>query len=408
MDYNPMTTFDFEGKAVLLRADLNVPVDNDHRVTDATRIIRLKPTIDYLAGHGARILILSHFGRPKGQVRGEYSLAFLPEVLKHHWSRDVGFAGDCIGQAAEDLAGSLKPGQVGLLENVRFHPGEEANDPDFVARLAALGDIFVHDAFSAAHRAHASTEGLAHILPTAAGFLMESEIKALTQALEDPERPVAAVVGGSKVSTKLSLLQNLCAKVDMIVLGGGMANTFLAAKGYGIGQSMHEPDMLDEARAVMSHAETCGCHIILPEDCVVVSELEPNADSWICPVTSVPDGMKIVDTGQQSFEATRKALESCRTVLWNGPLGVFEIPPFDTGTNYLARYVAERSEKDGLKSIAGGGDTVSALENAGVMDRFSYVSTAGGAFLEWLEGRTLPGIAALSAYGTSSGAGRSM
>jgi len=396
-DFKTLDDFDLRGKIVLLRADLNVPA-HDGRVTDTTRIDRLKPTIDALARAGARTLILSHFGRPKGQPDPQYSLAFLPKALEESWGVKIGFAADCIGAPAQELATSLGDGQFGLLENLRFHSGEEGNDPEFTRALAALGAIYINDAFSAAHRAHASTAGLAHMLPTAAGRLMEEELKALQSALENPARPVMAVVGGAKISTKLSVLKNLVAKVDYLVLGGGMANTFLFAAGAQIGNSLCEKDMAAEAAAIMDEAKARGCTILLPEDVITVEKLEQSAAHQTDPAHQIPNGRAAVDFGPQSIAALAQTLREVKTVLWNGPLGVFEIKPFDQATNALARQVAELTKNGDILSVAGGGDTVAALENAGTAQDFSYISTAGGAFLEWLEGRTLPGVAALSAY----------
>lgn len=397
MSFKTIDDFNLKGKIVLLRADLNVPA-KDGKVTDTTRIDRLRPTIDLLKAKGAKTLILSHFGRPKGKRDDQYSLAFLVPVLKKQWGVEVQFAEDCIGVPAQNLAANLDDGQFGLLENVRFYEGEEKNDPEFIKQLARLGDIYINDAFSAAHRAHASTEGLAHHLPTGAGLLMEAELKALNDALENPRHPVVAIVGGAKISTKLSVLDNLVRKVDVLFLGGGMANTFLFAKGVEVGKSLCERDMADEARKIMQTAAANGCEIMLPGDRVIVSELKAGAPFEIVGVDDMPAGKEAIDAGPESIGALRKKLESAKTVLWNGPLGVFEIKPFDNGTNEAARAVADLTKAGKLVSVAGGGDTVSALENAGVAGDFSYVSTAGGAFLEWLEGKTLPGVAALSAY----------
>lgn len=398
MDFQTLRDFDLNGKTVLLRADLNVPAQ-DGVVRDSTRIDRLKPTIDYLRAQGAKTLILSHFGRPEGGARNpDMSLVFLTSVLQERLDiPSVAFAQDCIGGPAEALAASLQPGDVGLLENVRYHQGEKKNDPDFARQLAALGDIFVHDAFSAAHRAHASTEGLAHLLPSCAGMLMEEELNALSRALEAPEKPVMALVGGSKISTKLAVLNNLVKKVDYLVLGGGMANTFLMAHGATIGNSLCEADMAKEAQEIWATALENGCQIILPLDCVTVTQIAENADHEIFNAQSIPDGMMAIDVGIQSIDNIKTKLDSCKTIVWNGPLGVFEVKPFDNGTNAIAQYVAERTKSGDIVSIAGGGDTVAALENAGSVNDFTYVSSAGGAFLEWLEGKTLPGIAALTA-----------
>lgn len=396
MSFKTIREIDVRNQVVLLRADLNVPASGG-QVTDTTRIDRLKPTIDYLVDHGAKILVMSHFGRPKNGPEAEFSLEFLVPVLKARWGYDVRFASDCVGQPAESLASSLSPGQVGLLENVRFHPGEEKNDPVFIQSLAKLGTLFVNDAFSSAHRAHASTEGLAHHMQTAAGFLMEAELKALGAALEKPERPMAAIVGGAKISTKLELLGNLVTRANMLVLGGGMANTFLYAQGVDLKSSLCEKDMADQARAIMTRAAEAGCDILLPIDGAWSSEFRAGAENGICSMSNIPDGKMILDVGPQSIEMLKQRLSFAKTIVWNGPLGAFEISPFDRGTNDLAKFVVERTKTGRITSVAGGGDTVSALENAGVADKFTYVSTAGGAFLEWLEGKTLPGVAALTA-----------
>jgi phosphoglycerate kinase len=394
MTFKTLQDFDIKGKRVLLRADLNVPAE-DGAVTDTTRIDRLKPTIDHLVNGGAKVVVLSHFGRPKGRDE-ENSLKFILPSLKKSWGVDVAFADDCVGADAENAVAALKDGQVVLLENLRFHAGEEKNDPDFTKRLAKLGDLYVNDAFSAAHRAHASTEGLAHILPAAAGLLMEAELNALNDALEAPKKPVAAIVGGAKISSKLSVLDNLVKKVDYLILGGGMANTFLFAQGVSVGQSLCEKDMADEARKIMATAKASGCEIVLPVDRVCVKEFGKGVPTEVRDVKDIPDDMEAVDIGPKTIEALHDLLEGCHTALWNGPMGVFEVKPFDNGTNGLAQSVAKLTKAGKLVSVAGGGDTVSALENAGVVDQFSYVSTAGGAFLEWLEGKTLPGVAALN------------
>ena len=398
MPYQTLKSMNITGKTVLLRADLNVPA-KDGVVTDFTRIDRIKETIDQLKSNNAKIVILSHFGRPKGEKKPEYSLSFLPPVLEERLGLKVSFAEDCIGNAAQSAIEALEPGQAVLLENLRYYKGEEANDADFAAELAKLGDIYVNDAFSVAHRAHASTEGLAHLLPTSAGCLMEAELKALSDALEAPKKPVMAIVGGAKISTKLALLNNLVKKVDMLVLGGGMANTFLFANGIEVGKSLCEKDMASEAREIMKTAEAHGCEVILPKDRVILKEFGENAPHEVVGADSIPADMEAIDIGPATIAMLSEMLESCKTVLWNGPMGVFEVKPFDRGTNELAQAVAKETKAGNLVSVAGGGDTVSALENAGVVSDFTYISTAGGAFLEWLEGKTLPGVAALeSAY----------
>lgn len=397
MNFKSIKDLDLQNKTVLLRADLNVPAQRG-KVTDSTRIDRLKPTIDYLHEAGAKVLILSHFGRPEGEQNPEMSLAFLVPALQECWNLPVRFAPNCIGKPAEDLAASLQAGEIGLLENLRFHKGETKNDPYFAKELAKLGDVYVNDAFSAAHRAHASTEGIAHLLPSAAGLLMAAELTALNQALGTPQRPVAAITGGSKISTKLSVLLHLVEKVDVLVLGGGMANTFIYANGGDIGGSLCESEMADEARKIMVQAKESNCEIILQSDAVTVTEISTNAQIQIVAADTVPEGRMAIDMGPDSTAHVIEKLKSCKTLVWNGPMGVFEIPPFDTGTNAIAQAVAEMTKTGDLISIAGGGDTVAALENAGCISDFTYISTAGGAFLEWMEGKTLPGVAALSAY----------
>jgi phosphoglycerate kinase len=382
------------GKTVLLRADLNVPTHNG-QVTDTSRLERLLPTLKELSAAGAKIVILSHFGRPDGKPDPQYSLRPVASALENIWGSPIAFAEDCIGSVAEAAVKQLAPGQALVLENTRFHPGEEANDPEFAKALAALGEIFVNDAFSAAHRAHASTEGLAHLLPSAAGRLMQAEIDALTKALSNPERPLAAIVGGSKISTKLELLQNLISKVDILILGGGMANTFLAAKGIAIGKSLSEADMIDTAKTIMQTAEARGCHIMLPKDVVVAPEFKTGVTTQIVPVNAVPADQMILDLGPLSVKEIKESLDMCKTVVWNGPLGAFETPPFDRATNEVGICVADLTKRGKLLSVAGGGDTGAALENAGVTHGVTYLSSAGGAFLEWLEGKQLPGVTAL-------------
>jgi len=394
MDFNSIKDMNLEGKRVLLRADLNVPARRG-KVTDSARIDRLKPTIDHLRETGAKVLILSHFGRPEGEQNPQMSLAFLVPTLEERWGCNIRFAPNCIGKRARQVVDSLENGEVALLENVRFHKGEKANDPEFAKELASLGDVFVNDAFSAAHRAHASTEGIAHQLPCAAGLLMERELSALDAALENPEKPVAAIAGGSKISTKIKVLNNLVEKVDYLILGGGMANTFLYANGASVGSSLCEKDMKDEALSIMNNAKTHGCEIVLPIDSIAVREIMVNAEAQTVPSTEIPEDLMAIDVGPQSIGAVQDILERCKTLVWNGPMGVFEIKPFDAGTNALAQKAAELTNARKLASIAGGGDTVAALDNAGTCADFSYISTAGGAFLEWLQGETLPGVAAL-------------
>lgn len=397
MSFKTLHDFDLKGKRVLVRADLNVPT-KDGKVTDTTRIDRLRPTMDFLTSKGAKIILLSHFGRPKEGFEAEFSQEFLAPICTKIWGKNVLFTKDCIGEEPAKSIAALKEGEIVLLENLRFHKGEEKNDPAFVAELAKLGDIYVNDAFSAAHRAHASTEGLAHRMPTAAGFLMEAELNALNNALESPQKPVIAIVGGSKISTKLSVLNNLVAKVDYLFLGGGMANTFFVAKGTEVGKSLCERNMVDEARSIMATAQKAGCEIILPVDRVCVTKFGENAPFEIKAADDMPAEMEAVDVGPATIEKLGDILAGCKTALWNGPMGVFEVKPFDRGTNDLARTVARLTKAGSLISVAGGGDTVFALENAGCADDFTYISSAGGAFLEWLEGKELPGVAALTAY----------
>ncbi|WP_264044915.1 phosphoglycerate kinase [Methylobacterium flocculans] len=384
------------GKRVLLRVDLNVPMEGG-RVTDATRIERIVPTIREIADQGGRVVLLAHFGRPKGKPVASESLKPVVGTLSEHLGRPVGFAEDCVGPAAADAVSALNDGDVLLLENTRFHAGEEKNDRAFTEQLAANGDIYVNEAFSAAHRAHASTEGLAHVLPAYAGRLMQAELDALTKGLEAPTRPVIALVGGAKVSSKIDLLQNLVAKVDMLVIGGGMANTFLHAQGKGVGKSLCEKDLADTALRIVEAAKAAKCRIILPVDAVSASEFKANAAHETVPVDAVPETGMILDAGPASVAEINAAIDEAATLVWNGPLGAFELAPFDAATVAAARHAAERTKAGKLVSVAGGGDTVAALNHAGVGETFSYVSTAGGAFLEWLEGKELPGVEALRA-----------
>lgn len=385
---------DVAGKRVIVRADLNVPA-KDGRVTDATRIERLVPGLKALASRGAKVIVISHFGRPKG-VDPELSLRPVAEALQKLIGRPVSFGEDCIGERAAAAVNSLNDGDIAVLENLRFHKGEEKNDPQFAAELAKLGDVFVEDAFSCAHRAHASTEGLTHHLPSYAGPLLMEEIDALRTALEKPKRPTAAVVGGAKVSTKIPVLTNLVAKVDTLIIGGGMANTFLQAQGVMVGKSLAEPEFNATARDILAEAKKNGCDIILPVDAVIAREFKEGAASEIVAIGDVPFDAMILDVGPESISHVAKVLEDTKTLLWNGPMGAFEISPFGEGTFSLARTAAALTKAGRLVSVAGGGDTVAALNAAQVTDDFSYVSTAGGAFLEWLEGRELPGVAALT------------
>jgi phosphoglycerate kinase len=395
--FQTLDDIDVRCKRVLLRADLNVPV-KDGVVSDATRIERLAPTIEALIAKGAKVIVMSHFGRPQGRPDPDYSLRPLVGPLSQAiGGRNVSFAADCVGDEAKRVVAALRPGQVCLLENLRFHKGEEENSPDFARALAELGDFYVDDAFSAAHRAHASIAALAHLLPAAAGKLMEAELAALTAALESPARPVLALVGGAKVSTKLDLLRFVISKVDVLAIGGAMANTLLFAEGTEVGRSLCERDMADNARRLFALARERNCRMILPEDAVVAARLAPGTETRTIPVDAVPGDMMILDIGPKTVARIGSALGEARTLVWNGPLGAFETPPFDRATVALARKIAELTQAGKLLSVAGGGDTVAALAMAGVTDQLSYVSTAGGAFLEWLEGRELPGVAALTA-----------
>jgi phosphoglycerate kinase len=394
MPFRTLDSLDAAGKRVLVRADLNVPV-RDGKITDLTRIERLSPTIRELSAKGAKVIVLSHFDRPKGKRVPEMSLRPMADALSHVLNRPVAFADDCIGPAAEAAISRMTGGDVLVLENTRFHAAEEKNDSAFSAALAALADAFVNDAFSAAHRAHSSTEGIAHLLPAYAGRLMQAELEALHAALGNPERPVAAIVGGSKVSTKLELLGNLVTKVNVLVIGGAMANTFLAAQGKSVGKSLQEAEMHETARDIMRSAAAAKCEVVLPVDAVVATEFRPNPPTQTVSVDAVPPDSMILDVGPSAIASLIARLPSLKTLVWNGPLGAFETPPFDAATVALAKAVAEATERGKLRSVAGGGDTVSALRQAGVIEQFSYVSSAGGAFLEWLEGKTLPGVAAL-------------
>jgi phosphoglycerate kinase len=384
---------DVAGKRVLVRADLNVPIA-DGRVTDATRLFAAQATLATLADRGARVLVLSHFGRPKPGDRS-LSLAAIAPALREVMGRPVSFVGECVGPEAEAAVAAMAPGDIMVLENARFHAGEEANDPAFVAALARLGDFYVNDAFSVSHRAHASTEGLAHVLPAFAGRTMEAELEALGKALGRPEHPVAAVVGGAKVSSKLDVLVHLVSRVDHLMIGGGMANTFLAARGVNVGKSLCEHDLAATALDILARAEAAGCTVHLPYEVVVARQFAANAPHRSCNVHEVEADEMILDLGEAAVEALADALKTCRTLVWNGPLGAFETEPFDTGTVALARIAGALTQSGGLVSVAGGGDTVAALNHAGVAAQFSYVSTAGGAFLEWMEGKALPGVVAL-------------
>ncbi|MES0811944.1 phosphoglycerate kinase [Roseibium sp. SCPC15] len=385
---------DIAGKRALVRVDLNVPMDGE-KVTDTTRIERVLPTIRELSEKGAKVILLAHFGRPKGERVASMSLAPVALAVTDLLGRNVSFAEDCIGEAAADAIGTMADGDVLLLENTRYHKGEEKNDPEFAKALAANGDIYVNDAFSAAHRAHGSTEGIAKLLPAYAGRTMQAELEALGSALGEPVRPVLAVVGGAKVSSKIDLLENLVSKVDMLVIGGGMANTFLAAKGTNVGKSLCEHDLADTAKRIMTAAEKANCEIVLPDDAVVAREFKAGADNETVALDAIPSDAMILDVGAASIETVKGKIDAAKTLVWNGPLGAFEIEPFDKATVAAAKHAAENTKAGRLNSVAGGGDTVAALNHAGAADSFSYVSTAGGAFLEWLEGKELPGVKAL-------------
>jgi len=386
---------DISGKRALVRVDLNVPMQ-EGSVSDDTRLRATLPTVTELADKGAIVLLLAHFGRPKGEKRPDMSLSLVTRAYENVLGRPVRFVGACEGQLAKDNVATLRPGDIAILENTRFHKGEEKNDPELAKAMAETGDLYVNDAFSAAHRAHASTEGLAHLLPAFAGRAMEAELTALEKALGNPQRPVAAVVGGAKVSTKLDVLKNLVGKVDHLIIGGGMANTFLAARGVAIGNSLAERDLTGTAEEILDAADKANCTVHLPYDVVVAKEFAANPPSLrICNVHEVAEDEMILDIGPAAVEALADALKTCRTLVWNGPLGAFETPPFDAATVALARTAAALTQEGSLVSVAGGGDTVAALNQAGVAEDFTFVSTAGGAFLEWMEGKELPGVKAL-------------
>jgi len=391
--FRTLDDVDVKGKRVLLRVDLNVPMENG-RVTDATRLERVAPTITEISAKGGKVILLAHFGRPKGRDPKE-SLKPVAAELSKVIGKPVGFADDCIGEAAQKAVAAMKDGDILCLENTRFHKEEEKNDPAFVTELAKLGDIWVNDAFSAAHRAHASTEGLGHKLPAYAGRTMQAELDALGKALEHPTKPVIAIIGGAKVSTKIDLLENLVRKVDALVIGGGMANTFLHAQGVGIGKSLAEKDLAATALRIVEKAKAANCAIILPVDAVVAFKFEANAPSQAYGLDAIPPEGMILDVGPQSTARIHAAIDDAATLVWNGPLGAFELQPFDHGTVVAARHAADRTKAKKLISVAGGGDTVAALNQAGVANDFTYVSTAGGAFLEWMEGKPLPGVEVL-------------
>jgi len=393
--FKTLSDYDVAGKRVLLRADLNVPM-KDGVVTDSTRIDRTLPTIEELVQKGARVVLITHWGRPKGQRVPEMTVKPIAQALAEKLGKEVAFGEDCIGDAAQKVVDALKDGEVCVLENLRYYKEETDNDSAFAEKLASLGDLYVNDAFSCAHRAHASTEALARLLPSAAGRLMQAELEALSGALEAPERPLAALVGGAKVSTKLDVLNNLSARVDMLIIGGGMANTFLNAKGVDVGNSLCEHDLAETARDILAAAEKNGCDIVLPVDGVVAKEFAANAANRTVDLAhGVNENEMILDVGPASLADLRDRLGKCKTIVWNGPMGAFEIEPFDAGTNGAAQVAGELTKAGSLVSVAGGGDTVAALDHAGAKDDFTYISTAGGAFLEWLEGKELPGVEVL-------------
>lgn len=396
MTFRTLDTADLAGKRALVRVDFNVPVDGG-KVADDTRLRAALPTIAYLSKQGAKVVLLAHFDRPKGKVVPEMSLGFVAEPLSKLLEQPVAFASDCVGPAAAEVVNGLENGGVALLENVRFHAGEEKNDPEFAKALAANGDVYVNDAFSAAHRAHASTEGLAKLLPAYPGLSMQRELEALDAALGKPKKPVIGIVGGSKVSTKLDLLNNLVAKLDRLAIGGGMANTFLYAQGHDVGASLCEKDLTDTAREIIEKAKAAGCELLLPVDVVVAKKVAPGVETAVRALDAVQADDLILDAGPESAQRLLAAIDDSQTLIWNGPLGVFEVPPFDKATVSAANHVAERAKDGKLVAVAGGGDTVAALNHAGVAADMTFVSTAGGAFLEWMEGKTLPGVAALEA-----------
>jgi phosphoglycerate kinase len=394
MPWKTLDDMDLAGRVVLTRVDINVPMEAG-KVTDMTRIDKIKPTVDAIVAKGGKVVLLAHFDRPKGKVVPEMSLGHVKDALAGSLGRTVVFGADCVGEVAASAIAKAGAGEVVLLENTRFHPGEEKNDPELAAQMAKLGDVYVNDAFSAAHRAHASTEGLARLLPAAAGRLMEAELKALESALGSPQRPVVAVVGGAKVSTKIELLANLVTKVDHLVIGGGMANTFLVAEGIEVGRSLAEREMAETAREIRHRAQAAGCKIHLPVDVVVAREFKAGAESQTVGVLKCPPDAMILDAGPETVKELEGVFAGAKTLIWNGPLGAFEIEPFNAATNAAAQAAARLTKAGGLISVAGGGDTVAALNAAGAADGFTFISTAGGAFLEWMEGKELPGVKAL-------------
>ena len=395
MSWKTLCQMDLHGKRVLTRVDLNVPMV-DGKIADATRIEKIVPTINEITKKGGTPILLAHMGRPKGKRHQNLSLSQLQEDLQTYFKSKVIFAADCIGPSAETALQIAKKGEIILLENTRFYPEEEENDPKFAASLAALADLFCNDAFSASHRAHASTNGLAKYLPSCAGKLMEAELKALESVLGQPARPVVTVVGGAKISTKITLLENLIGKVDCIIIGGAMANTFLFSKGFNIGRSLVEESLKPTALKILNKAEKYSCKVILPTDVIIAKELSKNTPTSVVSANECPENYMILDAGPSTVDNIKQCINSSKTLLWNGPLGAFEVPPFDEATSQAAKYASERTKNGDLISVAGGGDTVAALNKAGVTNSFTYVSTAGGAFLEWLEGKELPGVACLT------------
>ena len=395
MSWKTLCQMDLHGKRVLTRVDLNVPMV-DGKIADATRIQKIVPTVNEITKKGGTPILLAHMGRPKGKRHQNLSLSQLQEDLQNYFGSKVIFAADCIGPSAETALQIVKKGEIILLENTRFYPEEEENDPNFAASLAALADLFCNDAFSASHRAHASTTGLAKYLPSCAGKLMEAELKALESVLGQPARPVVTVVGGAKISTKIALLENLIEKVDCIIIGGAMANTFLFSKGFNVGRSLVEESLKPTALKILNKAEKYSCKVILPTDLIIAKELSQNAPTSVVSANECPENYMILDAGPSTVDNIKNCINSAKTLLWNGPLGAFEVSPFDEATSQAAKFASERTKSGNLISVAGGGDTVAALNKAGVTESFSYVSTAGGAFLEWLEGRDLPGVACLT------------
>ena len=395
MSWKTLCQMDLHGKRVLTRVDLNVPIV-DGKITDATRIKKIVPTVNEIIKKGGTPILLAHMGRPKGERHPNLSLSQLQEELQTYFKSKVIFAADCIGPSAETVLQIVKKGEIILLENTRFYPEEEENDPKFAASLAALADLFCNDAFSASHRAHASTTGLAKYLPSCAGKLMEAELKALESVLGQPKRPVVTIVGGAKISTKIALLENLIEKVDCMIIGGAMANTFLFSKGFNVGRSLVEESLKPTALKILNKAEKYSCKVILPTDVIIAKELSQNAPTSVVSANECPENYMILDAGPSTVGNIKQCIYSAKTILWNGPLGAFEVSPFDEATSQAAKYVSEKTKNGDLISVAGGGDTVAALNKAGVTKSFTHVSTAGGAFLEWLEGRDLPGVACLT------------